>query len=174
MGELLGEFLDFGTFSSFWYWLFLALAWSSRTHWTIGIPFDSVARAEKRGGRWAEDVDRIAAAMGARFASFGGRGGVWIAGIVTFLLSGLMTAAFLYNNELSRGILAIALPMIVAEIGDIRLALKVERTGLSGHDLRRALVWRRFLNQVTGLGSLVLASALAILTILQRESLVGW
>lgn len=60
MPSLLRDFIDFSTFSSIWYWLFLALAWSSRTHWTIGAPFDAVIRADKRGGKWEDDLDAAA------------------------------------------------------------------------------------------------------------------
>ena len=172
--SLISEFLDFSTFFSIWYWVFLALAWSSRTHWTLGAPFDSVVRAEKRGGRWEDDLDAIVHAMAARFAMFMQHGGPWVVGIAMFLLAGLVTACVVTQNEMVRGITAFAVPMMIAEFGDIRLALRIERTGLRGYDLRRALVWRRFLNQVTGLFSLILAATLAVITLVQTQQLVPW
>ena len=174
MLTLIGEFLSFSTFSSVWYWIFLAIAWSSRTHWTIGVPFDSIVRADKLGGTWESDLDAIAHAMSARFALLAGQGGPWIIGIAAFFLTGLITASVLTENEMVRGLTALALPMAIVEFGDVRLALRIHRTGLLGHDLRRAIVWRRFLNQVTGLFSLTLAAALAALTILQVEGVFLW
>lgn len=174
MPSLLRDFIDFSTFSSIWYWLFLALAWSSRTHWTIGAPFDAVIRADKRGGKWEDDLDAIVHAMSARFALFMRRGGPWVVGVMTFVVAGLVSASFVTQSEMVRGLTALVVPMLVAEIGDVRLALRIHDTGLRGYDLRRALVWRRFLNQVTGLASLALASGLAVLTVLQQHQAMPW
>lgn len=173
MADLVRDFLDTATFSSVWYWIFLALAWSSRTHWTIGVPFDAVVRAERKGGRWEEDLDAIAHAMSARFALFMGKGGPWIIGVATFLITGLIATSWMTFNELVMGISAFAVPMLIAEIGDVRLALRIHATGLRGYDLRRALVWRRFLNQVTGVLSLGVAAALATLHVLIEHGLVA-
>ena len=59
------------------------------------------------------------------------------------------------------------------DVEDIyHLALRIHATGLRGYDLRRALVWRRFLNQVTGLVSLLLAAACAVLVLLTRHGVL--
>ena len=172
MNGQIGDLIDFATFSSVWYWIFIALAWSSRSHWTIGIPFDAVIRAEKRGGTWESDLDAMAHAMSARFALFMGRGGPWIIGVATFVVTGLIATGIATRNEMVLGIAAFAVPMILAEAGDVRLALRIHATGLRGYDLRRALVWRRFLNQVTGLVSLLLAAACAVLVLLTRHGVL--
>lgn len=174
MSALIREFINFSTFSSVWYWIFLALAWSSRTHWTLGAPFDAVVRAEKHGGRWEADLEAIVHANSARFNLFAGRGGPWVVAFGTFVLTGLVTASLVTSNEMVRGFTAFAVPMAIAEIGDVRLALRVHATGMRGYALRRALVWRRFMNQVTGLVSLFIAATLAGLAMFYAHGYTPW
>ncbi|QPH54331.1 hypothetical protein [Pontivivens ytuae] len=174
MGDVVRNFIDFDSFSSLWYWIFMALAWTSRTHWTIGVPFDAIIRADRRGPPWEEHVDVIAHAMAARFHLFVRRGGAWVVGVTTFALTAVGTAALLFGNEFAQAIFAVALPMVIAEAGDVRLALRIHDEQLSGYELRRAIVWRRFLNQATGLFSILLASAFATFQFLQQAALAIW
>lgn len=173
MMETIDRLISFESFNSMWYWVFLGLAWSSRTHWTIGIPFDSIMRADKYGDEWEADVDRIAAASARRFALLRGTVAVVITSVITFLMAMMATAAFAFNNEFSQALFALALPMLVAEIGDIRLAQRINHTGLRGYALRRKVVWRRFLNQATGMVSLLMATSFAIFNFLFESGYIA-
>ena len=42
------EVIDLRSFSNLWYWIGLAVFWSSVSHWILGVPYDSIMRA-KRG-----------------------------------------------------------------------------------------------------------------------------
>ncbi|RED13265.1 hypothetical protein [Pontivivens insulae] len=168
MMSVIDRLISFESFGSVWYWIFLGLAWSSRTHWTIGIPFDAIMRADRRGGEWEADIDRLAIAASRRFALIAGKVAAVLTLFVTFFLAALATAALYLGNELSQAMLAIALPMIVAEVGDIRLAQRIHHQQIRGYELRRAIVWRRFLNQATGLSSLILATLFATFQFLDR------
>lgn len=168
------ESLEYLTFTSAWYWVFIALAWSSRAHWTISIPFDAIVRAERRGAQWEEDLDNLAQIMSRRVNHFARGGGVWGVAIVTFALAALITGSIVTQSQFVRGLTAVAVPMAIAAFGDIRLALRIHDTGLRGYHLRRALVWRRFLNQATGLFSLLLAASMGALTALQHSGYLLW
>ena len=69
------DVIDPRSFSSLWYWIVLAVAWSSASHWVLGVPFDVVTRARRHGGQAALDLDDLAGvtALGAvlRFATLG-------------------------------------------------------------------------------------------------------
>jgi hypothetical protein len=45
------EVIDMRSFSSLWYWIALAVMWSSASHYVLGVPFDLVQRARRRGGQ---------------------------------------------------------------------------------------------------------------------------
>ena len=41
-------------------WIVLAVAWSSASHWVLGVPFDMVMRARRQGGQAAADLEDLA------------------------------------------------------------------------------------------------------------------
>ncbi|MDO7630423.1 MAG: component of SufBCD complex, partial [Loktanella sp.] len=45
------QVIDLRSFSSLWYWLFIAIAWSTVSHWVLGVPYDMVQRAKRQGGQ---------------------------------------------------------------------------------------------------------------------------
>ncbi len=50
------------SFSNLWYWIALAVTWSTASHWVLGVPFDMVLRARRHGGdaeRDLEDMVRV-------------------------------------------------------------------------------------------------------------------
>ena len=51
------EVIDMRSFSNLWYWIALAVTWSSASHWVLGVPYDMVGRARKYGGQAAEDLN---------------------------------------------------------------------------------------------------------------------
>ena len=57
------ELIDMRSFSNLWYWIALAVTWSSASHWVLGVPWDMAIRARKGQGAQAmhdfEDMVRI-------------------------------------------------------------------------------------------------------------------
>ncbi|MGA1234851.1 MAG: hypothetical protein ACO3VR_13085 [Lutimaribacter sp.] len=51
--------VNFGSFSSVWYWIALAVMWSTAAHWVLGIPFDMVSRARAAGGAAQAELDML-------------------------------------------------------------------------------------------------------------------
>ena len=41
------EVIDMRSFSNLWYWIGLAVLWSSVSHWVLGVPYDSILRAKR-------------------------------------------------------------------------------------------------------------------------------
>ena len=54
--SIIFELIDLRSFSNLWYWIALAVLWSSASHWVLGVPFDMVGRAAKHGGEAAQDL----------------------------------------------------------------------------------------------------------------------
>jgi hypothetical protein len=47
--DLVTEVIDLRSFSNLWYWIVLAILWSSLSHWTLGVPYHIVTRARLPG-----------------------------------------------------------------------------------------------------------------------------
>ena len=46
------------SFSNLWYWIALAVLWSTVSHWVLGVPFDMVQRAAPAtAGRRETDLE---------------------------------------------------------------------------------------------------------------------
>ena len=43
--ETIFELIDMRSFSNLWFWIVLAVLWSSTSHWVLGVPWDMVQRA---------------------------------------------------------------------------------------------------------------------------------
>ena len=84
--ETLFEVIDMRSFSNLWYWIGLAVLWSSTSHWVLGVPFDMVTRARRTGGTLSTDMETLAHINVNRLLYIAGTAGVWLVGIVTFLL----------------------------------------------------------------------------------------
>ncbi|MEO0999376.1 MAG: component of SufBCD complex [Pseudomonadota bacterium] len=153
------EFFHFGSFTAVWYWVFLALSWSRVAHYVMGVPFDAVQRAERVGGAFVEDVDRMAEANARRFVSLMRYAGVWLIGVGTFFLTGIVVLALVFDNQAAQAVAVIALPQAVVGWYTWRLSERVLDAPLTGEALWRALARRRFWNQVAGFVSLCAAAA---------------
>ena len=50
------ELIDMRSFSNLWFWIALAVLWSSVSHWVLGVPWDMVMRARKDDRRRPPDL----------------------------------------------------------------------------------------------------------------------
>ena len=99
------------SFSNLWYWIALAVLWSSASHWVIGVPFDMVMRARRKGGQAVEDLDMMVAINVSRLLYIAETAGVWLIGMSAFLLSTLAVLAFWYQVEFAQAVIFLLAPM---------------------------------------------------------------
>jgi hypothetical protein len=64
--DLVTEVIDLRSFSNLWYWIVLAILWSSLSHWTLGVPYHIVTRARRGDDRAVSDMRALAEINGAR------------------------------------------------------------------------------------------------------------
>ena len=57
--QVLFELIDMRSFSNLWYWIMLAVMWSSASHWVLGVPFDVISRARRQGGALQDDLETL-------------------------------------------------------------------------------------------------------------------
>ena len=145
------EFLDFSSFLSVWYWVLVLITWALIGHFTMGVPFDAVMRAERKGGEFAEDCDALAQVQARRIARFMRVGGVVVAGLVAFALAVLATLGFWRGVEFARALFMLAAPVAFVLAKGAGLAMQVSEGGLTGAELRQRIVRRRYWDQVIGI-----------------------
>lgn len=142
------------SFSSLWYWIALAVLWSSVSHWVMGVPFDLITRARRQDNEAVEDLAVLARINARRMLYISRRGGMWVIGFVFFLLTVLGMLAGLYRVEFAQAILLMFGPMVLIGYLTLRVALRVEADSPAGTALVRVLIRHRFVTQLIGMISI--------------------
>lgn len=156
--ETLFEVIDMRSFSNLWYWIGLAVLWSSTSHWVLGVPFDMVTRARRVGGTLSADMETLAHINVNRLLYIARTAGVWLVGIVTFILVTLAMLGFYYDMEFAQAVLFMAAPMTLVGLVSYRTALAVAAEDSRGTDLVRRITRCRMAVQVIGMFSILATS----------------
>ena len=145
------ELIDTRSFSNMWYWIALAVVWSTASHWVLGVPFDMVQRARKHRGQAETDVEDLVRINCARLLYIGKVSGLWIIGIACFFLTGLAGIGFFYQIELAQAVFLIALPLSIVGAMSLSTARLIADQGLAGDALYNRLARHRVWVQVLGI-----------------------
>jgi len=108
--DLITEVIDLRSFSNLWYWIVLAILWSSMSHWTIGVPFNLVVRARRGDPRSQDDMMVLARMNAERLIQFAETSGLVATGFGCFLLSGLAVVGWAYGVEFCQAIFLLLCP----------------------------------------------------------------
>jgi hypothetical protein len=150
MGLLL-DLIDLRSFSNLWYWIALAVTWSTASHWVLGIPFDMVLRARRSGGQATEDLEDMARINVTRILYIANDAGVILMTITTFVLTSLALLGFWYQVEFCQAVFLLALPLTIVGLMSISTARKIAASRDSGEALQRRLTLHRITVQVVGM-----------------------
>lgn len=148
------ELIDMRSFSNLWFWLSLAVLWSTTSHFVIGVPHDLLRRAEREGGQALIDVEHLAHIYTRRMLYIARMGGLFLVAFLSFLVTGLLLLAIPYGVEFAQALLCLLLPMIVVAALTLRACQTVERDALTGPDLTRLLRRQRVSVQTVGMFAL--------------------
>ena len=152
------EVIDLRSFSNLWFWIALAVVWSSASHYVLGVPYDLVMRAKRKGGPAEQDVADLVRIFGNRLVYISNRSGLWLAGFATFVLCLLFALGFWYGMQFFQAVFLIVFPLSIVGVLSIRRVRKILALGLTGADLYRALGRHRVVTQVIGLVSIFVTS----------------
>lgn len=144
------ELIDMRSFSNLWFWIALAVVWSTASHWVMGVPYDMVMRARRSGGQAMIDLEDLTRINVNRLMHIGEVSGLLLLGVACFLLSGLAVLGFLYDVEFAQAVFLLALPMSVVGLLSLRCAHHIVDGGLAGEDLARRLMRHRTHTQIVG------------------------
>ncbi len=152
--DLVFEVIDMRSFSNLWYWIALAVLWSSAAHWVLGVPYDMVLRARRKGGQAARDFEDLARINVNRLTYIGEVAGAWLIASVSFVLTLLGVLAFYYWIEIAQAIFLLAFPMAFVGMLSFAAAFSIHKNGISGEALQKRLMHLRFLVQSIGMASI--------------------
>lgn len=142
------------SFSNLWFWIALAVLWSTASHWVIGVPFDMIVRARKNGGQDEVDLEDIVRVNVNRLLLIGRVSGLWILAVGSFLLSGLALLGFVYKVEIAQALFLLGLPMSVLGMLSLSTASLIAAQQLRGEELRARMMRHRLYTQLLGVVSI--------------------
>lgn len=152
--DLVFEMIDLRSFSNLWYWIAVAVTWSTASHWILGVPFDMVQRAHRHKGGAIEDLHDMVRINVNRIYYVMEYGGHWLtafwAGFITML--GIM--GWLYEVQFAQAVFLLALPMSFVILLNVRTARLIRRDDLKDKPLMKRMVRHRLYVQMIGVVSI--------------------
>lgn len=152
------ELIDMRSFSNLWYWIALAVVWSTTSHWVLGVPYDVVLRARRQGGAAEEDFHDILRVNVNRLIYISEVSGLWVVTFGTMFLSMLAILGFWYWVEFAQAVFLLAFPMTLVGILSISTAQKIRAADQTGEPLYDRMRKHRFWTQVIGMISIFITS----------------
>jgi hypothetical protein len=153
------EVIDLRSFSNLWYWIGLAVLWSSVSHWVLGIPYDAILRARRRTPDSAMvDLHDLTRVNVNRILYIYDVSGVWIALFGSAFVTTLAIIAFVYDIEFAQAVFLLAAPMLFVGALSVRTARKIKTQSLEGDPLVGLLLRHRFVVQLIGVAAIFVAA----------------
>ncbi|WP_174234462.1 component of SufBCD complex [Sulfitobacter sp. SK012] len=148
------ELIDMRSFSNLWFWIVLAVVWSTSSHYVLGVPFDMVLRARRHGGEAETDLEDMVRINTNRMLYIAQVSGLWLLGFGCFFLTMLALLGFYYGMEFAQALMLLALPLSVVALLSLSTARLIQQEGAEGERLRRRLTRHRLYTQIIGMVSI--------------------
>ncbi|WP_227751460.1 component of SufBCD complex [Tabrizicola oligotrophica] len=152
------ELIDMRSFSNLWYWIVLAVLWSTASHWVLGVPFDMISRAKRHGGAAQEDLETMVRINTGRMLYITRAAGSWLVAIWALVATMLLLLGFVYDIEFAQAVLFLYLPFSLLMALSLRSAILIEAGEGRGDLLHRRLLRHRVATQVLGMVSIFVTS----------------
>jgi hypothetical protein len=149
--DILFEVIDMRSFSNLWYWIALAVMWSSASHWVLGVPHDMIHRARREGGQSEVDLEDLVRINVNRLLQVVDRGVYLLIGMVAFWLTFLGVLGFFYDVEFAQAIFLLMAPMSVVIWRSVVVSRRIAAGITGGEALYSQLVWHRRVTQIIGM-----------------------
>lgn len=145
------ELIDMRSFSNLWYWIALAVVWSSTSHWVLGVPYDMVQRARRQRGQAEVDLMDVTRVNVNRILYINSVSGLWILGVVSCLITLLFGLGFFYGVEFCQAVFLLAFPMSLVGLLSVHTAHRIRQSDPDLERLAKIMHLHRFLTQVIGM-----------------------
>lgn len=165
------ELIDMRSFSSVWFWIVLALAWSSVSQNVMGAPYDLILKARRKGGQASEDLDTLVGIFVRRRLTVVRRAGHWVLGFQAMLLTAICIMAFGYAMEFAQAVFLLVLPLTLTQFLSVRLAFRIEHDTMRDARLQRALLRHRLWAQLIGVVAIFVTAVWGMLHVMTSSVL---
>ena len=152
------ELIDLRSFSNLWYWIMLALVWSSASHWVLGVPYDLVLRAKRKGGQHELDLADMVRINVGRLLYISRTSGLPMLTFSSFAMSSLAVIGFYYRYEFAQAVFLIMFPIGFIGLLSLSTARALETETLDMATLYRRLRRHRIFVQLIGMLSIFITS----------------
>ena len=167
------ELIDMRSFTSMWFWIVLAVFWSTMSHYVIGVPYDLIQRAARMGEGALQDVETLARINTHRILFIGNSAGLIVTGVGAFVLSSLALMGFFYGVEFCQALFLLGFPFAVVSMIGQRTARIVQTNALTGNALLARLRKHRFMTQLVGIISIFVTAFWGIFQAMSTSILGG-
>lgn len=127
--DLVTQVIDLRSFSNLWYWMVLAILWSTLSHWVLGIPHDMIQRARRGDEESLHDLRILAEIHSRRVRKLADLSGILMVAASAFVLSALAVLGWVYGIEFCQAILLLILPLLLVTALSIHTAHSLIETG---------------------------------------------
>ncbi len=154
------EVIDMRSFSNLWFWIALAVLWSSTSHYILGVPWDMVLRARKQADDAAamEDMNAMVGINTRRILYITQESGLMLTGIVCFALTAAALLGWVYGREFAQAIFLLGVPLSMVWLLSLRTARHIDAAGLTGAPLIQRLFRHRLYVQIIGMVSIFITA----------------
>lgn len=149
--QTLFEMIDLRSFSNLWYWIALAVLWSTVSHRVLGVPFDMVHRARKHGGQSAQDLADLVRININRLLFVVHVAGVWLLGLTCFVLAVLATLGFYLQVEFAQSVFLLMFPLALVSLVNLYFAQAIAAHEPVGEELYKVMATCRICIQLLGM-----------------------
>ncbi len=152
------ELIDMRSFSNLWFWIALAVVWSSASHWIMGVPYDMIMRARRVGGQAEADLLDIVRINRNRILYIVEVSGFMIFLMGSFLFTGLAMLGFYYGVEFAQAVFLLIFPMSFVAMLNFRLARKLGSQEMTLELVSKGLLRCRLYSQLIGMVAILVTS----------------
>lgn len=152
------EVIDMRSFSNLWFWMAVAVVWSTASHYGLGVPYDMVLRARRNGGEASADLETMVEINVRRLMHIQTMAGLWLVGFGAFLLTALALMGFVYDQEFAQAVLLIVAPMTLVAMLTLATARRIAAGRVDRADLVRTLTRHRFAVQGIGVVAIMITT----------------
>lgn len=149
--ETVFEIIDMRSFSNLWFWIVLAVLWSSTSYWVLGVPFDMIQQARREGGQVQQDLEDLVRINTSRLLMMIERSGLVGTALLCFWGTGLGLLAFYYDVEFAQALFLLFAPLTLVVWQSIRASRRIHAESMDPETLHRALIRHRRVTQVIGM-----------------------
>ncbi|SHH15719.1 component of SufBCD complex [Marivita hallyeonensis] len=152
------ELIDMRSFSNLWFWIGLAVVWSSASHWVLGVPYDMIGRARRHGGQAEDDFVDLLRINSRRLLYIADEAGLWVIGVGMFLLTTCVTLGFFYGVEIAQALFFLGFPMAIISLLSVRTARALFETEHTIDQIYKRLARHRLVVQAIGMVSIFITA----------------